>query len=143
MKVKRISAWLQKTRDYVEIERLSGDGWMTCRRVCVWRPPTDVYEDKDGLVVRVEVAGMRTDDFSISLEGRTLVIAGARTDPAPKRMYHQMEIRFGEFRAEVYLPWPMDAEDVEARYEDGFLEVRLPRPQSWRTPVVEVEPEED
>jgi HSP20 family molecular chaperone IbpA len=128
MNVKRISAWLEKTSEYVEVERLSGEGWVTCRRLCGWRPPTDVYEDKDGLVVRVEVAGTHTDDFSISLEGRKLVIAGVRVDPAPKRVYHQMEIRFGEFRAEVYLPWPVDAQDVNARYEDGFLEVRLPRP---------------
>jgi len=143
MTVKRIGAWLQKSREYVKVERLSGEGWVACRHVCVWRPPTDVYENEDGLVVRVEVAGMRTEDFSISLEGRTLVVAGKRVDPAPKRMYHQMEVRFGEFRAEVYLPWPVDAEDVEARYEDGFLQMYLPRPQSWRVPVVEVEPEED
>lgn len=85
---------------------------------------------------------MRSEDLSISLAGHTLVVAGTRADPAPKRTYHQMEIRFGEFRAEVGLPWQVEPEDVEATYEDGFLEVYLPRPRSRRVPVTEAEPEE-
>ena len=143
MAAKRMNAWLEKTRNYVQVERLSGEAWVVCRHICVWRPPTDVYENDDGVVVRVEVAGMRSEDLEISLAGHTLVIAGTRADPAPKRTYHQMEIRFGEFRAEVGLPWQAEPEDVGATYEDGFLEVYLPRPRSRRMPITEAEPEED
>lgn len=103
----------------------------------------DVYEDDEGLVVQIEVAGMRSEDFSISLAGQTLVIAGARADSTPKQTYHQIEIRFGEFRAEVDLPWPVEQEDVEASYEDGFLRVQLSRPAAWRVQVVGVEQQED
>ncbi len=123
--------------------RLLGEGWVVCRHTCAWQPPTDVYEDDEGLVVQVEVAGMRSGDFSISLAGQTLVIAGTRTDSASKQTYHQMEIRFGEFRAEVYLPWPVEPEDVEASYEEGFLKVHLPRLRAQRVPVVEAGREED
>ncbi len=144
MTVKRTGAWVEKTRNDVGVERLSGEGWIVCRHTCAWQPLTDVYEDDDGVVViRVEVAGMRSEDFSISLAGRTLVVAGTRIDPAPKRTYHQMEIHFGEFRAEVYLPWSVESEDVEASYEEGFLTVRFPRPGSQHVPVVESEREED
>ena len=142
MKVKRTDTWLEATRHYVEDERLWGDGWIIRRHACAWQPPTDVYEDDDGIVVRVEVAGMDSEDFSISLAGHTLVIAGTRIDPAPKRTYHQMEIRFGEFRAEVHLPWQVEPEDAEASYEEGFLTVRLPRPRSQHVPVVKAEQEE-
>ena len=140
---KRINMWFHQTRDYVEVERLSGGGWIVCRHICVWQPPMDVFENEDGLVVRVEVAGMQAEDFSIALEGRTLIVAGTRVDSAPKRTYHQMEIRFGEFRAEVLVPWPAESEDVEAVYENGFLEVHLPRPAAKRVPVVAAEAEED
>lgn len=128
---------------YVGVERPLGEGWIACRHTCAWQPPTDVYEDDAGLVVQVEIAGMRSEDFSISLAGQMLVVAGVRTDSASKQMYHQMEIRFGEFRAEVYLPWSVEPEDVEASYEDGFLKVCLPRPMAQRVPVVEVGREED
>ena len=130
-----------------KLKRPSGDGWIVCRHTCAWQPPTDVYEGDDGAVVRIELAGMRSDDFSISLTdtrtrtgtGCTLVIAGTRTDPIPKRIYHQMEIHFGEFRAEVRVPWPVEPEDVEATYEEGFLTVSLPRPRPRRVPVIGVD----
>ena len=143
MTAKRIKVWLEDTRDRVEIERLSGEGWVVCRHICVWRPPMDVYENDEGLVVRVEVAGMQAEDFSVLLEKRSLVVAGTRVDPAPKRTYHQMEVRFGEFRTEVSLPWPAEPEGVEAFYENGFMEVHIPRPLSKHVTVVEREPEED
>jgi len=54
-------------------------------------------------------------------------------------MYHQMEIHFGEFRAEIYLPWVVEPDDVEASYEEGFLKVCLPSPGLQRVPVVKVE----
>ena len=123
--------------------RLLSEGWVVCRHICAWQPPTDVYEDDEGLVVQVEVAGMRSGDFSISLAGQTLVIAGTRADSASKQTYHQMEIRFGEFCAEVYLPWPVEPEDVEASYEEGFLKVHLPRLRAQHVPVIEAGREED
>jgi HSP20 family protein len=143
MAAKRRGTRSEIARNYVEVERLLGEGWIVCRHTCAWHPPTDVYENDDGVVVRVEVAGMRSEDFSISLAGHTLVVAGTRVDAAPKRIYHQMEIRFGEFRAEVDLPWSVDPEDVGASYEEGLLEVHLPRPKSQRVPVVGAEREED
>jgi len=124
-----------------DIKRLLGERWIVCRHICAWQPPTDIYEDDDGVVVRIEAAGMRSEDFSISLTRRKLVVAGVRTDSASKQTYHQMEIRFGEFRAEVYLPWPVELDDVEASYEEGFLTVRLLRPGLRRVPVVEAEQE--
>jgi HSP20 family protein len=153
MTVKRRGAWIEKTQGVnvngAVVERLLGSRWVVCQHTCAWRPPTDVYDDDDGVVVRVEVAGMRSEEFSISLigtgtgAGRKLVVAGTRVDSAPKQMYHQMEISFGEFRAEIDLPWSLEPEDVEAGYEEGFLIVRLPRPRPRRVPVATAEPEED
>ena len=143
MTVRRASTRLATMRERIKAERLLSEGWVLCQHICTWQPPTDVYENDEGLVVQVEVAGMRSEDFSISLVGQTLVIAGTRADPTPKQMYHQMEIRFGEFRAEVYLPWRVAPEDVEASYEEGFLKVHLPRPRAQRVPVIEAGQEED
>ena len=114
------------------------EGWVVFKHTRDWQPPTDVYETADGgLVIQVEIAGMREDAFSLALGERKLVIRGVRQDPVSKRAYHQMEIRYGEFRTEVYLPWAVDSEKVEAVYEDGFLCISLPRMPAHRVPVAE------
>jgi HSP20 family protein len=92
-----------------------------------WRPPTDVYETDDLLVVRVEIAGMREEDFIISLTDRLLSIRGMRQEAPERRAYYQMEIYFGEFHSEVELPCAVVPEKVKAEYEDGFLRLELPK----------------
>jgi HSP20 family protein len=96
-------------------------------RSCVWSPPTDVFETEDALIVRIEVAGMREEDFEISLEGPNLTIRGTRPDSSERRSYHQLEIPFGEFISDVELPVPVDADQIEAIYQSGFLRLVLPK----------------
>jgi len=95
----------------------------------VWRPPTDVYETEEAVVVRVEIAGMDEDDFSVILDGRYLSVRGVRADPPERRAYHQMEIRFGEFSTDVELPYEVILEEIEAYYSNGFLRITLPKAQ--------------
>ncbi|HEX7975707.1 MAG TPA: Hsp20/alpha crystallin family protein [Anaerolineales bacterium] len=109
--------------------------WRVTVRTPVWRPPTDVYETDDRIVVRVEIAGMREADFSIELDDRFLLIRGVRPDIAERRAYHQMEIRFGEFSIEVELPAPVISGEVKASYENGFLHVTLPKARSQQVHV--------
>ncbi len=96
-------------------------------RSCVWSPPTDVYETEDALIVRVEVAGMREEDFEIMLEERFLTVRGTRPDISERRAYHQLEIPFGEFISEIELPIPVAADQIEAIYQSGFLRLTLPK----------------
>jgi HSP20 family protein len=87
-----------------------------------------VVEEKDRLVVLVEIAGMRAGEFHLSIDAQRLVIAGSRaTRDRDCVAYHQLEVRYGDFRTEVLLPWRVDEENVTAHYEDGFLRVELPR----------------
>ena len=92
-----------------------------------WRPPTDVFETDDAVIVRVEIAGMRDADFVVALHDHLLTISGQRADPAAKVAYHQLEVRYGEFRTEVYLHWAVEQGDIAAVYQDGFLIVTLPK----------------
>jgi HSP20 family protein len=112
--------------------------WVFVRHTTVWHPPTDVYEMEDRLVVVVEIAGMRDRDFSVTLHGQQLVITGVRQRMTTADCaYYQMEIRFGEFRTEVSLPWPVLREQVSATYRDGFLRIELPRAYKQKVQVVE------
>jgi HSP20 family protein len=100
-----------------------------------WRPPTDVYETEESLVVRVEIAGMHEKNFSLSLSEKCLVIRGLRPDIPERRAYHQMEIPFGEFETEVNLPCQVAIDQVTAEYTLGFLRVVLPRETPHRIKV--------
>lgn len=102
----------------------------------MWMPPTDVFETEKNLVAKVEIAGMREDDFELSVEDQILMIRGQRPDLNERRAYHQMEIRFGKFEIAIDLPTGLDLDKASAEYKDGFLTVIFPRK---RTTQIEVE----
>lgn len=102
-------------------------GWDVNLHSYSWSPPTDVYETDASFIIRVEVAGMRQSDFTIDVENNFLVISGVRMEPPERRAYHQMEIRFGEFSTSLEVPAGVDVSKAEAEYEDGFLNVILPK----------------
>jgi HSP20 family protein len=103
----------------------------------MWRPPTDVFETEQAVIVRVEIAGMREEDFSISLTGDQLTVRGNRPDIQERRAYHQMEIFFGEFTVEVKLPAQVLADEVIAEYQAGFLRLVFPKDKPKKIQVSE------
>ena len=127
--VRKSSAALLETRR----EILHAVSWQV--RSNVWSPPTDEYETENAYVVRVEIAGMNEDDFEVSIENNTLLIAGVRPDAPERRAYHQMEIRFGKFATALGLPGPVDIDHAIAEYKDGFLTVTLPKATSKQIKV--------
>lgn len=120
-------------------EPVGSQRWLSTRRPKIWRPPTDVYETNDCVVVKVEIAGMRKEDFALSLDRKRLIISGVRRDPAAKLGYQQMEILYGHFETDVRLDRAIDEDKIEAIYENGFLSVRLPKAKPRQVPVVSVE----
>lgn len=94
-----------------------------------WRPHAEVYETGDALVVRAELAGVDEETLDVSVEDRLLQIRGLRRRDVgdERRVYHQLGIAYGPFSAEVFLPFAIETERVEAVYEGGMLEVTLPK----------------
>ncbi|MBI3360391.1 MAG: Hsp20/alpha crystallin family protein [Chloroflexi bacterium] len=109
--------------------------WVVVRHSHLWQPPTDVYETEDAFIVQVEIAGMRGADFSVSIHDRRVTVTGVRHDNGESRAYHQMEIRFGEFRTDVELPGPVDRDALEATYNDGYLKLVLPKAKAKRIEI--------
>ncbi len=112
--------------------------WAIWQTGQTWRPPTDVFETDDAVIVRVEIAGMRDADFVVTLHDQLLIISGQRADPTTKVAYHQLEVRYGEFRTEVFLHWSVEQADITAVYQDGFLIITLPKARVRQVRVVEV-----
>ncbi|MEX2162550.1 MAG: Hsp20/alpha crystallin family protein [Anaerolineales bacterium] len=93
----------------------------------LWRPPTDLYETEHGFVARIEIAGMQDAELNIAIEGSQLAIYGLRQPPSDHGAYHQLEVRYGDFLSVMELPGRVDADRIEAKYNDGFLLVTLPK----------------
>lgn len=102
-------------------------GWQLHHQGHTWSPPTDTFETETFYVVRVEIAGMLHQNFTIQIEDNLLVISGIRQDNKERRAYHQMEVRFGEFTTFTPIPGPVDLDESRAEYNDGFLTVFLPK----------------
>lgn len=103
-----------------------------------WVPPTDVYETEEAVVVQLEIPGVSEDELEISVFERSLVISGRRLDPLleKKTAYHRMEIQYGDFETEVYLPAALAQDEVKAEYHDGFLTIRFPKARAHQVAVL-------
>jgi HSP20 family protein len=101
----------------------------------IWKPPTDVYETETSLIVKVEVAGLREEDFEVVAEEQVLMIRGVRPDPNERRAYHQMEIRSGKFEIAIGLPSGVNLDEATAEYTQGFLTVIFPKMQAKQIEV--------
>ena len=105
-----------------------------------WTPHTDVYVSETGLVIKVELAGMKSDSLEIIVEGSRLRIAGNRPDccRAPNCSFLVMEINYGPFESVLELPPGFDLGQAKAVYVNGFLRIDVPParpPQSKPTKV--------
>lgn len=108
----------------------------------VFSPPTDLIELDDKLVVMMEIAGMRAEDFEINLSGRLLCIVGVRQPPNfHQPAFHQLEIGYGDFRIEVPVPYSVEQEKVSATYQDGFLHIELPLRAETRVRIIDLSTE--
>ena len=107
----------------------------------LWNPPVDIFEAGDRTVIRMEVAGLSSDDFTVTAEGRRLIVRGRRPEQKNDAIvcYHLMEVRYGEFERVFEFPYALRDEDVKATYEHGFLSIDVPKKsESDSTLTVEV-----
>jgi HSP20 family protein len=93
-----------------------------------WVPNTDVYTTDTGLVIKVELAGMRREDLELTVQGTRLRISGHRPDGCrtSKCTFLIMEINYGPFESVIELPPGYDLQQAKAAYQNGFLRVDVP-----------------
>jgi len=111
-----------------------------------WVPNTDVYATDNGLVIKVELAGMRSEHLEITVEGSRLRIAGNRPDGcrAAKCNFLVMEINYGVFESVLEVPPGYDLSQAKAAYLNGFLRIDVPvatrSSKSTKVPIAEGNP---
>lgn len=108
-----------------------------------WVPNADVYVSEDGLVVKVELSGMRREDLDLAVEDNRLIITGQRPDGCrtPGVKFLVMEINYGSFECVIDIPAGYEICRAKACYQNGFLRIDVPvtRPasKSFLVPVSE------
>ena len=103
-------------------------------------PRTDVYEEDGELVVKAELGDVKNEDIDISLEADHLTIKAEkkREEEAGKVMHYTGERYFGRYFRSMTLPFPVIADKVTATFENGLLEIRLPRAEEEKPRQIEV-----
>src|SRR5919197_4510569 len=107
-----------------------GNGGET-RMLRRWVPAMDLVETDDHFVLRADLPGLSEDDVSIELEDRVLTVSGERKAEHKDRQegYYRVERAFGSFARSLTLPEGVDPHAVQASFDRGVLEVRIPKPE--------------
>lgn len=122
------------------VDEVLGPSFHRYRAGRTWHPAINLYEDASNYCLVVDLAGMDADSIDLRVEKNYLILKGDRPTPRPPQCdvqkdpqgsgtnrLHLMEIDHGVFQRRLKLPEGVNAKKVEARYEKGFLWVRMPK----------------
>jgi HSP20 family protein len=96
-----------------------------------WAPAVDLLERENSLVLRADLPGLNEDDVQIEVSDNVLTISGERRAEFEdsEQGYYRIERAFGSFSRSLSLPDGVDADRIEANFDNGVLEVKIPKPE--------------
>ncbi|PZS08422.1 MAG: hypothetical protein DLM64_12530 [Solirubrobacterales bacterium] len=96
-----------------------------------WMPAMDLVETEEEFVLRADLPGLSESDVNIELEDNVLTVSGERKAEHKERKegYYRVERASGSFARTLTLPDGVDADAVNASFDRGVLEVRIPKPE--------------
>jgi len=105
-----------------------------------WIPAMDLVETEEHLVLRGDLPGLTEDDIDIEIKDNVLTVSGDRKAESEEKGegYHRVERAFGNFSRSLSLPQGIDPDRVEAGFDKGVLEVRIPKPAEAKPTRVQI-----
>jgi HSP20 family protein len=99
-----------------------------------WVPALDVWETPTEVVYAFDLPGIAEDQISIEVKDDSLTVSAERqkVDETSENGFYRFERRYGTFARAVGLPPGVDQENISARYDNGVLEVRVPKPEEQK-----------
>jgi HSP20 family protein len=103
-------------------------------------PPVDIYEDEHNITVEAEVPGVNQGDLDVRLENNVLTISGERKMENEQREenFHRIERGYGRFVRSFALPGTVNAEQVNADFQDGILRVTIPKKEEAKPKQIRI-----
>jgi len=107
----------------------------------VWAPQTDLVETDDAYRIHLDVPGMRKEDIAINLQNNTLTVSGTRSSERRDEgdEYVRVERAMGNFHRTFTLPETVDAESIEATYDNGVLNIHVPKTEGSTRKQIEIQ----
>ena len=107
-----------------------------------WMPAVDIIDTPEAYVLKVELAGMKPEDVHVELEDDVLTIRGERhqEEKLDTEQYQSTEWHYGAFQRSISLPRSVKRDAIEATYEDGVVEVHVPKAAEVEPQRIELKP---
>jgi HSP20 family protein len=114
---------------------LLGNGWSNYSATETTIPAVNIVETKDDFQVEMAAPGMTKKDFNIELDNDTLTISSVKEDSHQERdqSYSRREVSYQSFKRSFYLPNSVEAENINAKYQDGVLRLVIPKKEEAKT----------
>ena len=105
-----------------------------------WVPAVDIFERGEETVVRAELPDVRKEDLDLKVENNVLTLRGEkrRDETVEQENYHRSERHYGSFTRSFKLPSTVDTSHIQARYENGVLEIVIPKAEEAKPKQIEV-----
>ncbi len=105
-----------------------------------WVPPTDIFEDADGLKIITELPGLTAQEVKLTIENHVLTLRGEKKQVAEEKStrVHRYERSYGAFERSFTLPNTVDVGRVDAKFENGVLMITLPKAEQAKPRAIEV-----
>ena len=105
-----------------------------------WVPPVDIQETAEGYKLQAELPGLTREDINITLENNVLRLSGERKfeKDVKKESYHRVERTYGAFSRAFSLPQQVNAEGVQAAFENGVLTILVPKAEQAKPRKIEI-----
>ncbi len=112
----------------------------TSQLLGVWNPAVDLYEDKDNVIVKAELPGLKREDIEVSLQDGALSISGERKseEKTENAEVRRTERFVGRFQRTITLPSSVKGDKVSAQYRDGVLTVTLPKAEEAKPRQIQI-----
>lgn len=136
--------WLDRIMDDMWRRPFPGlfgrERWLPIRPLSIRMPSLDVYEEKDAVVVKAELPGMKKEDVEVNLAGETLTIKGEKKEGKEVKEddYYRRERSYGSFLRTVALPCEVKSDEIKASFKDGVLEIRMPKTEEAKKKSIAV-----
>src|SRR5579862_6081446 len=105
-----------------------------------WVPAMDLVETADHYVLRADLPGLSDGDVNVQLEDNVLTISGERKSEHEDQQegYYRFERAFGAFSRSLTLPEGVDPDSIQAHFDRGVLEIRVPKPEQKKPKTVQI-----
>ena len=124
--VNTMDPWREMSRLQDRMNRLFEDYDPSTQRVF---PAINLWTNENTAFITAELPGLESDDIKLSVLDQNVVLEGSRKPEVPSEgeTYHRQERGFGNFKRSIQMPFPLNADKVVAKFENGILSISLPR----------------